>query len=286
MGKIDKRDVGKKRKKINEIDGTGKYVKETSESINTKEKKARVLKSSDEGIPASKIKNIKDVKLPHPSRENTVRAATSSSSKVSGSHKSKTNNQESKGSPVESVSSSPMRILNVRGVDPLTNNVDAQPHEEKSKGGRNKSKDLLLNKNVRVDAVSTQESNKPSKKDVSIKGKSNSLQPMGQGETERKENAGNNMSMKALKHDKKAQNQNSNQHSSIKNPTPEKPKDRSLDPTAVLVRDLSNQATTNALREATNLKHMADRVKVLLCSHLFWSLSCSRIFPSLLSCMG
>ncbi|GLT42503.1 hypothetical protein SLA2020_164990 [Shorea laevis] len=39
-------------------------------------------------------------------------AATSSSSKVSGSHKSKPGFQETKGSPVESVSSSPMRITN------------------------------------------------------------------------------------------------------------------------------------------------------------------------------
>ncbi|OVA15012.1 zinc finger protein [Macleaya cordata] len=39
-------------------------------------------------------------------------AATSSSSKVSGSHKSKANFQEVKGSPVESVSSSPLRISN------------------------------------------------------------------------------------------------------------------------------------------------------------------------------
>ncbi|KAK9282177.1 hypothetical protein L1049_005089 [Liquidambar formosana] len=39
-------------------------------------------------------------------------AATSSSSKVSGSHKTKTNFQEVKGSPVESVSSSPLRISN------------------------------------------------------------------------------------------------------------------------------------------------------------------------------
>ena len=39
-------------------------------------------------------------------------AATSSSSKVSGSHKTKASFQEVKGSPVESVSSSPMRILN------------------------------------------------------------------------------------------------------------------------------------------------------------------------------
>ncbi|KAJ0528883.1 hypothetical protein HanHA89_Chr10g0371371 [Helianthus annuus] len=69
------------------------------------------------------------------------------------------------------------------------------------------------------------------------------------------------MPSKALKHNKKAQNQNGSQHSNIKNPTPEKHKDKSQDPTVVLVRDLSNQATTNALREATNLKHMADRVK-------------------------
>lgn len=39
-------------------------------------------------------------------------AATSSSSKVSGSHKTKSSFQEVKGSPVESVSSSPMRISN------------------------------------------------------------------------------------------------------------------------------------------------------------------------------
>lgn len=39
-------------------------------------------------------------------------AATSSSSKVSGSHKTKASFQEMKGSPVESVSSSPLRILN------------------------------------------------------------------------------------------------------------------------------------------------------------------------------
>ncbi|KAI7736127.1 hypothetical protein M8C21_033158, partial [Ambrosia artemisiifolia] len=261
MEKVDKRDVAKKRKRVNEIDGTGKYVNETSEVINTKEKKARVLKSFDEGSSGSKVKNIKDVKLTNPSRQNMVRAATSSSSKVSGSHKSKPNNRESKGSPVESVSSSPMRVLNVRGVDPLTNNVDTQHYDEKSKGGRKKSKDLLLNKNVRTDTASIQDSKKHSKKDVSVKGKSNSLPPMGQGETERKENVGNNMASKASKQNKKVQNQNGNQPSNIKNPTPEKHKDKSQDPTVVLVRDLSNQDTTNALREATNLKHMADRVK-------------------------
>ncbi|KAF5785174.1 putative transcription factor & chromatin remodeling CW-Zn family [Helianthus annuus] len=246
-GKVDKRDVAKKRKRVYEIDVTGNNVKETSEIINMKEKKARVLKSFDGGSSGRKVKNIKDVKLTEPSRQNTVRAATSSSSKVSGSHKSKPNNRESKGSPVESVSSSPMRILNNRGVDPLTKST--------------KSKELLPNKNVRIDNVSIHGSKKASKKDVSVKGKSNSLPPVGQGETERKEKVGNNMPSKALKHNKKAQNQNGSQHSNIKNPTPEKHKDKSQDPTVVLVRDLSNQATTNALREATNLKHMADRVK-------------------------
>ncbi|KAD6120180.1 hypothetical protein E3N88_11451 [Mikania micrantha] len=259
MEKVDRRDIAKKRKKINEIDGTNKYVKETSELINMKEKKQRIFKSYDEGTSASKMKNIKDVKLSS-SKQNTVRAATSSSSKVSGSHKSKLNNNESKGSPVESVSSSPMRIMNIGGVDPLTNNADTQPHEEKSKGGKNKSKELLLNKNVRASTISIQDSKKPSKKDASIKGKSNSLLATG-GEIQRKENVGSNISMKASKHNKKDQNRNGNQHLNIKNPTPEKLKDKSLDPNVVLVRDLSNQATTNALREATNLKHMADRVK-------------------------
>ncbi|KAK1318921.1 hypothetical protein QJS10_CPB04g00788 [Acorus calamus] len=42
----------------------------------------------------------------------SLMAATSSSSKVSGSHKSKGNFHEVKGSPVESVSSSPLRISN------------------------------------------------------------------------------------------------------------------------------------------------------------------------------
>lgn len=45
-------------------------------------------------------------------------ATTSSSSKVSGSHKTKASFQEVKGSPVESVSSSPLRIL---GTDKFTN---------------------------------------------------------------------------------------------------------------------------------------------------------------------
>ncbi|XP_038988706.1 cysteine-tryptophan domain-containing zinc finger protein 7-like isoform X2 [Phoenix dactylifera] len=50
-------------------------------------------------------------------------AATSSSSKVSSSHKSKANFQETKGSPVESVSSSPLRFLNTEKLFNKTNSV-------------------------------------------------------------------------------------------------------------------------------------------------------------------
>ncbi|KAK9070084.1 hypothetical protein SSX86_010483 [Deinandra increscens subsp. villosa] len=168
--------------------------------------------------------------------------------------------KEYDGSPVELVSSSPMRILNIKGDNPLTKNVDIRPCEEKSKGGKHKSKELL-NKKVRNNVVSTQDSKKHSKKGDSIKGKSNSSPPGGQSEIELQENAGKNKSLKGLKRNKKSQNQNGNQHLNIKNPTPERHKEQRQDSTVVLVRELSNQATTNALREATNLKHMADRVK-------------------------
>ncbi|KAG1371227.1 hypothetical protein COCNU_16G003210 [Cocos nucifera] len=53
----------------------------------------------------------------------TSAAATSSSSKVSSSHKSKANFQETKGSPVESVSSSPLRFLNSEKLFNKANSV-------------------------------------------------------------------------------------------------------------------------------------------------------------------
>ncbi|PWA97228.1 zinc finger, CW-type [Artemisia annua] len=266
-GKSDKKEGMKKRKKMDELDGTGKNMKETSESSHRKEKKSRVLKSFDEGVPASKSKNTEDMKLKN---IDTVMAATSSSSKVSGSHKTKAKNEEAKGSPVESVSSSPMRILkldkytsplrnNSKGVDLLTKNVDNQPYEEKSKERR---------KIVNIDAISSQDLKKSSKKDVSIKeksrskSKSKSLPPRGQNEIERKENLGNNMSLKESKENKKDQGQNGNQSLNMKQPELDKHKAKSLDPTAVLVKgDLSNRETTKALKDATNLKHMADRLK-------------------------
>ncbi|XP_024981094.1 uncharacterized protein LOC112517912 isoform X2 [Cynara cardunculus var. scolymus] len=406
-GKSNKKDVAKKRK-ANEFEGTGKYVKEASETNSRKEKKSRVLKSGDEGTD-EKRKNVEDASR----RRDTVPvlsslAATSSSSKVSGSHKTKPNNQEAKGSPVESVSSSPLRILNIdkftssrrniRGNDDLQdafgpkkcsdeddqyldvstnkgkekivpflefetshvagggvgtsghcNRVETSSHgqnEERTKSNqshsngsrsrkhgkgsslRSKEKsrsriDIIdkgtskisepLNKNVdyrlkggrKSDNLANGSASKelpsggnskhrhhdgsdvridakqPMKRDVSGRGKSHSLPPSGKGQNgnERlpeanpgyqKESGGNPMlldaarrndSSKASKPNKKAQNQNGKQPMNTKHSTPNRHKGGNTDAPVTLVRDISNQATTNALREATNLKHMADRMK-------------------------
>lgn len=82
-----------------------KSKEETSENESRKEKKPRISNSSLDGNESMK----RDVSL-RPSA-----AATSSSSKVSGSRKTKPNLQELKSSPVESVSSSPLRVLNSFG---------------------------------------------------------------------------------------------------------------------------------------------------------------------------
>ncbi|KAI4301365.1 hypothetical protein L6164_034652 [Bauhinia variegata] len=105
-----------------------------------KEKKARISKSEGRESTKSKGSGKSDKKVSHTKNQRLTMdpgstlshrnldgmdcskrdsgsvqasaAATSSSSKVSGSHKTKASFQEVKGSPVESVSSSPMRILN------------------------------------------------------------------------------------------------------------------------------------------------------------------------------
>ncbi|KAJ9543035.1 hypothetical protein OSB04_022742 [Centaurea solstitialis] len=341
-GKLDQRpkdtkpaskDVAKKRK-LNEFEGTDKYVKEASENNGRKEKRSRVLsKPNDEG-------------------KNATVAATSSSSKVSGSRKTKPDNEETKGSPVESVSSSPLRILNTdkfmsskrnekivpenkdkekiqsfsgggvgtsghgnrvetsshghnsngprsrkhgkgsssrskeknrsryeiteKGTpqipEPLNKNVNFRASQEKPKEGR--KPDKLVNgakthgESNRIDAVSSRDPKQLSKQDVSGKGKPQSLPPKGQNGTERlpepipgypKENAG--------KPNKKAQNPNGKQPISTKNSTPDVNGGGNKEGPLTVVRDISNQrdianqATTTALREATNLKHMADRMK-------------------------
>ncbi|XP_057483856.1 cysteine-tryptophan domain-containing zinc finger protein 7-like [Actinidia eriantha] len=116
------------------------FLEQSSEDIHRKEKKARVSKSERKETSASKgsggaAKKVSSTKDQQLGRElgsslsqrsldgtdslrrdlrsvRSSQAATSSSSKVSGSRKTKTNMQEAKGSPVESVSSSPLRFSN------------------------------------------------------------------------------------------------------------------------------------------------------------------------------
>ena len=125
------------------LEDSGAFVKEEfSENDHRKEKKARVSKSEAKEFIASKSigrtdKKVSSMRAQQQGQDlgsvlsqrsldgmdslkrdlgsvqpSVAVAATSSSSKVSGSHKTKTNFQEVRGSPVESVSSSPLRILN------------------------------------------------------------------------------------------------------------------------------------------------------------------------------
>ncbi|KAL2345391.1 hypothetical protein Fmac_006676 [Flemingia macrophylla] len=95
------------------------YEHEFSDS--RKEKKAKISKSEGKESSVSKGSGRTDKKRSLDGMECSKRdlgsvqatvAATSSSSKVSGSHKTKASFQEVKGSPVESVSSSPIRFSN------------------------------------------------------------------------------------------------------------------------------------------------------------------------------
>ncbi|XP_028804115.1 uncharacterized protein LOC114759174 isoform X2 [Neltuma alba] len=148
--------IGKKRNTREYQDtqtcSTGDHVQENGVSIqdeltaSRKEKKSRVSKSDGRESSTSKGSGRTDKKMSQTKNQKfrqdpgstlsqrsldgmdclkgdldsvqATAAATSSSSKVSGSHKTKAGFQEVKGSPVESVSSSPMRLLN---PDKLTN---------------------------------------------------------------------------------------------------------------------------------------------------------------------
>ncbi|KAK6115024.1 hypothetical protein DH2020_007293 [Rehmannia glutinosa] len=124
---------------------SGDFMEEMSESDRRKEKKARISKSGGKDTSGSKAsvgtdrkgRSTKDqqngqylsntqaadyLKSDMGSLNPSV-AANSSSSKVSGSHKNKTNGQEVKGSPVESVSSSPLRYSNADKVTPTKNKL-------------------------------------------------------------------------------------------------------------------------------------------------------------------
>ncbi|KAK1420485.1 hypothetical protein QVD17_22122 [Tagetes erecta] len=119
-GTLHERDLVKKRKS-NEVDDNTQ-IEETSENGQRKGKKIKIPESREE-------------------ERGRLLAATSSSSKVSSSHRTKTNNHEAKGSPVESVSSSPLRILNPdkltssrRNIGSVDNSQDPKKDWEDDRG--------------------------------------------------------------------------------------------------------------------------------------------------------
>ncbi|KAI3773126.1 hypothetical protein L6452_04325 [Arctium lappa] len=129
MVKCEEREVAKKRKS-DEFEDAQVNVEETSENGQRSGKKVKVPEPREE----ERGRNVKDEQLKSLDITDSCKrdvpmhaslAATSSSSKVSGSHKMKPNNQEAKGSPVESVSSSPLRILNPDKLVSSRKNVEA-----------------------------------------------------------------------------------------------------------------------------------------------------------------
>ncbi|XP_047335230.1 cysteine-tryptophan domain-containing zinc finger protein 7-like isoform X2 [Impatiens glandulifera] len=125
MQKYDAKDVRKRQHKQVSIDSFVNghlnhdimgIIEETNENNHKIGKKAKVSKSEGKEDPGCSVSRqrvdaieplVKDIGSLQPSI-----AAASSSSKVSGSNKNKDILQEMRGSPVESVSSSPLRILN------------------------------------------------------------------------------------------------------------------------------------------------------------------------------
>ncbi|KAG4174369.1 hypothetical protein ERO13_A11G116500v2 [Gossypium hirsutum] len=109
-----------------------------SKSGGTLEKKGRHTKNRQSGqdlgrsMSQQRLDGMDSLKRDFGSAEPSL-AATSSSSKVSGSHKSKPGFHETKGSPVESVSSSPMRVANPDKL-PLTKMNVAWKDESRNAG--------------------------------------------------------------------------------------------------------------------------------------------------------
>ncbi|CAI9105344.1 OLC1v1004250C3 [Oldenlandia corymbosa var. corymbosa] len=416
--------------------GSRAYLEDTKENERRKEKKLRVSKSEGKDSSGSKHVSVSgkrgrgttDHKLGHdldctPPRRSMdpvgqgqpSLAATSSSSKVSGSRKSKTSLQEMKDSPVESVSSSPFRLSGAekssqvrtsvagrddsqdvgifaaasarksferedtgvgdqslktkdnsfKGIHPSTlestvrdfqerdseygnpnsktgalgqgsSNGNEAAREEYIKAGRNKfpeksasssdrtekhsiSKKESTGKlvdnskvesqlpisgrdgtasgpdvsssremqNVPQDSDTDRSSRKSDKTTTEVpgRGKSHSLPPLVRGQTdsgtrlhpiaESQKEYGEceelNETSKASKQSKKADKQNGNQHDNMRHPTPPTSKPRDIDAPSPARKDPLNQAVTNAVKEAKDLKHLADRLKVLFCL-LFCSL--------------
>lgn len=132
--KENDKDLVARKRKMNGSHERSDFLEQTSENLHKKEKRVRVSKSEGKETSVSrnsdgsarKGRRTKDQQLGPDLTQRSLdatdslrrdseslqpsQAATSSSSKVSGSRKSKSNMQERKSSPVESVSSSPLRF--------------------------------------------------------------------------------------------------------------------------------------------------------------------------------
>ncbi|CAG7866266.1 unnamed protein product [Brassica rapa] len=127
---------GSKKRKLKESHGSRLYAGEG----NHERKKARVLKEDKE--PSFSHGSVKSEKknTSHSRREHGHVAATSSSSKISDSHKPRNSSHEAKCSPVESVTSSPMRISNLgKSASARKKKVDSSYGEGEDDGGSDRS---------------------------------------------------------------------------------------------------------------------------------------------------
>ncbi|WZZ18225.1 hypothetical protein YC2023_111314 [Brassica napus] len=127
---------GSKKRKLKESHGSRLYAGEG----NHERKKARVLKEDKE--PTFSHGSVKSEKknTSHSRREHGHVAATSSSSKISDSHKPRNSSHEAKCSPVESVTSSPMRISNLgKSASARKKKVDSSYGEGEDDGGSDRS---------------------------------------------------------------------------------------------------------------------------------------------------
>ncbi|XP_021763068.1 uncharacterized protein LOC110727807 [Chenopodium quinoa] len=146
---VSKSDSGNKKRKSDNFkdppNSTPSSGKLTDDNEKSSRKRHRISKSEGKDSSASKRSGKADKKTKNVSQHrlvsnesvqkdslgaNPVMAATSSSSKISGSLKVKSKFQEIKGSPVESVSSSPLRIPNpdnfISGYKVTVGNDDVQ----------------------------------------------------------------------------------------------------------------------------------------------------------------
>ncbi|KAI7747690.1 hypothetical protein M8C21_029028, partial [Ambrosia artemisiifolia] len=257
-------------------------------------KELDVVESLDKGVPSLEF----ELSGAKPSIQGERRNDDQSHSNGSRARK-KGKGSSSRSKEKHRSSKSDIEKINLNTSERMTENSDV----EKSKGGRNRSVDKVDNKvsanpskfengsalkkegsgkpisiqDVKQNNMPIErDSDKISKRDVSGKGKPNSLPPTGKGQSEstrppqpvvgsQKENAGNRLlsdgvegsdALKSMKQKKKDENQNGNHLVNVRHPTPNGHKGTP----SPLRRESSSQAAS-AIKEAKALKHMADRLK-------------------------